>query len=210
MLVACLSGMSMPRLHDADGDRYDRVAAALHWLIGIALLAQIAFGFLLDDIAPRGTPSRAAVINLHKSFGIVLGLCVVLRLAWRLAHRPPRWPSAMAAWQQRAASAGHGALYACMVVMPASGYVASNFSKHGVRFFGRAVAPWAPDLPGVYDALSGLHVATAWLFTALIAGHVLAALQHAWVDRDGMFRRIWPWRTPRAAVPARPLGRSPS
>ena len=197
--------MPTPRHDDAPGDRYDRVAAALHWLVGVALLAQVAFGFLLDDIAPRGTPSRAAVINLHKSFGIVLGLSIVLRVAWRLAHRPPRWPPAMPAWQRQAARVGHGALYACMIVLPVSGYVASNFSRHGVKFFGRPVAPWGPDLPNVYDALNGLHVATAWLFAALIAGHVLAALQHAWVDRDGIFRRIWPWRTARVAVPARPV-----
>ena len=41
--------------------RYDAVAVALHWLIGVALLAQITFGFLLDEIAPRGTPSRSDV-----------------------------------------------------------------------------------------------------------------------------------------------------
>ena len=199
--------MPITRHEDAGGDRYDRVAATLHWLIGVALLAQIVFGFLLDDIAPRGTPSRAFVINLHKSFGIVLGLAIVARLAWRLAHRPPPWPAAMTAWQRRAAHVGHGALYACMLVLPVSGYVASNFSKHAVRFFGLAVAPWGPDLPKVYDALNGLHVATAWVFAALIAGHVLAALQHAWVDRDGIFRRMWPWQTPRAAAPARRLGR---
>ena len=202
--------MPTPSHDDADGDRYDRVAAALHWIIGVALLAQVTFGFLLDDIAPRGTPSRAAVINLHKSFGIVLGLAIVLRLGWRLAHRLPRWPSAMPGWQRRAARIGHGALYACMVVLPASGYVASNFSKYGIRFFGRPVAPWGPDLPTVYDALNGLHVATGWLFAALIAGHVLAALQHAWIARDGIFGRIWPWGTPRAVVPAHPLRRSPS
>ena len=38
---------------------YDRVAAWLHWVIGALLLVEIAFGLLLDDIAPRGTPARA-------------------------------------------------------------------------------------------------------------------------------------------------------
>ena len=197
--------MPTPRHDDAQGDRYDRVAAALHWLIGVALLAQVAFGFLLDDLAPRGTASRAAVINLHKSFGIVLGLCIVLRVAWRLAHRPPPWPPAMPAWQRQAARLGHGALYACMVVLPASGYVASNFSRHGVRFFGRPVPPWGPDLRNVYDALNGLHVVTGGVFAVLIAGHVLVALQHAWGCRDGIFRRIWPWGIARVDVPVRPV-----
>ena len=172
--------------------RYGRAAIALHWLIGLALLAQIGFGFLLDDLAPRGTPARAGVINLHKSFGIVLGLLIAARLVWRLTHRPPAWPLSMSPWQQRAAAWGHRALYACMVVMPLAGYVASNFSKHGIKFFGVALRPWGPDLPAVYGFFNGLHVATAWLFSALIAGHVLVALKHGLVDRDGVFSRIWP------------------
>jgi cytochrome b561 len=178
---------------------YDRVAASLHWLIGLALLAQIAFGFLLDDIAPRGTASRGAVINLHKSVGIVLGLLIVARLAWRLAHAAPAWPATMPAWQIAAARWGHRALYACMIVMPVSGYVGSNFSRHGVRFFGHAWPAWGPDLPRVYDALNLVHVGTAWVFSALIAGHVLAALHHAAIARDGVFGRIWPWRPPAPA-----------
>ena len=180
-----------------DDTRYGRVASTLHWLIGVALIAQITFGFLLDDIAPRNTPSRAAVINLHKSFGIVLGVLIVLRLLWRLRHRPPRWPAAMPLWQQRAARLGHHALYVCMVAMPASGYIASNFSKHGVRLFGQALKPWGPDLPNVYAAFNLLHVATAWLFTALIVGHVAMALKHTLTDHDGVFARISPWRLSR-------------
>jgi cytochrome b561 len=53
--------------------RYDRVAIVLHWLIGLALLGQIAFGFLLDEIARARQRPRSNVINLHKSIGIELG-----------------------------------------------------------------------------------------------------------------------------------------
>jgi cytochrome b561 len=174
------------------GERYGRVGIALHWLIGIALLGQMTFGFLLDDIAPRGTPARASVVNLHKSFGIVLALFIVARLMWRLTHRPPVWPLSMPEWQRRAALLGHRALYVCMIVMPLSGYVASNFSKHGIKLFGFPLAPWGADSPGVYSFFNGLHVATAWVFCLLIAGHIAVALKHALVDRDGVFSRIWP------------------
>jgi cytochrome b561 len=173
--------------------RYGRVASSLHWLIGVALLAQIVFGFLLDDLAPRGTPARGSVINLHKSVGIVLGLLIVLRLAWRLGHRPPAWPAGLPDWQRRAARLGHGALYACMLVMPLSGYLASNFSKRGVKFFGIALKPWGADLPAVYNALNLLHIVTGFVFALLVAGHIAAALKHALVDRDAIFARIWPW-----------------
>ncbi len=179
-----------------DAPRYDRVAAWLHWAIGVLLLAEIAFGLLLDEIAPRGTPARGGVINLHKSFGIVLGVLIVVRLAWRLAHAPPPWPKTMSARRQRAANLGHGALYACMVVAPLAGYLGSNFSRHGVRFFGATLAPWGPDLPAAYSFLVGLHDASTYLLLALIAGHVAMALEHALVERDGVFGRIVPWSSP--------------
>ena len=172
--------------------RYDLVAIALHWLIGLALLGQIGFGFMLDEIAPRGTPARSATINLHKSFGIVLGLLIVLRLLWRQRHAPPAWPAVMSSAQQHAATLGHRALYACMLLMPLSGYIASNFSKHGVKFFGTALKPWGADLLQVYNFFSTIHVVTAFVFTALILGHVAIALKHALVDRDGVFSRILP------------------
>ena len=162
---------------DTSEARYGRVAMALHWSIGALLLAQIAFGFLLDEIAPRGTPDRAGVINLHKSFGIVLGMLILARLAWRVLV---------------GAGIGHGLLYACMIVMPISGYVGSNFSKHGVRFFGHLLKPWGPDLPQVYAVFNGLHIATAFILSGLIVGHILVTLKHVLVDRDSVLARMWP------------------
>jgi len=190
---------------DIEPSRYDRVAIALHWLIGVAILGQVTFGFLLDEIAPRGTPARTEVINLHKSFGVVLGLLIIARLAWRLAHRPPRWPDAMPPWQRRAAEFAHRALYVCMVVTPLAGYLASNFSKHGVKFFGTPLPPWGADLPQVYGFFNGIHIVTAYVFTALIAVHVAAALKHALVDRDGVFSRM----LPRPHAPTPPLDIAP-
>jgi cytochrome b561 len=170
--------------------RYDAVARTLHWALGAALLAQMSFGFLLDELAPRNTPARAAVINLHKSCGLVLLVLIVLRLAWRLRHRAPPWPAAMPAWQRRAAGLGHGALYACMLLLPAAGYVASNFSKHGIKFFGRPLPPWGPDWPAAYAFFNGMHDVLGWSLAVLVAGHVAMAAKHAWIDRDGIVERM--------------------
>jgi cytochrome b561 len=172
--------------------RYDRVAIWLHWGIGVLLLAEIAFGLLLDDIAPRGTPARGGVINLHKSFGIVLGILILGRIAWRLRHPPPPWPATMSARRQRAANLGHAALYVCMVVAPLAGYLGSNFSKHGVRFFGVVFPPWGTDWPAAYSLLVGVHDASSYLLLALVVGHIAMALKHALIERDGIFARIAP------------------
>ena len=172
------------------GARYGRVATWLHWTIGIALLGEIAFGLMLDQIAPRGTAARGGVINLHKSIGIVLGILIVVRIAWRLAHAVPPWPRTMSARRQRAAGLGHVALYVCMLVAPLAGYLGSNLSPHGVRFFGVVLAPWGPDWPAAYTFLLRLHDASTYALLALVVGHVAMALTHALVERDGIFARI--------------------
>lgn len=166
------------------------MARLLHWGIALLLIAQVVFGFSLDAIAPRGTPLRGMVINLHKSCGLVLLALIVLRLGWRLAHKPPRWPAVMSLAEQAAATWGHRALYAVMLALPLTGYVASNFSKHGIKFFNVVLLPpWGPDLPAVYRFFNGMHVLLAFALVALVIGHVAAALRHR-LRRDGVFQRM--------------------
>jgi len=174
--------------------RYSRTAMFLHWLVAILLLGQFAFGWYLNDI-PRGIPARGYYVNLHKSTGILIGLLILVRLIWRLTHAPPPLPDVMPAWQRRAAAASHRLLYVLMLVMPLSGYVASNFSKHGVNFFNSIrLAPWGSDDKLIYAFFNQTHKITSWLLLTLVILHVLAALKHLLVDRDTIFSRILPPR----------------
>lgn len=170
--------------------RYGRTARVLHWLIAILLLVQFVFGWWLGDI-PRNTPARGYFVNLHKSAGIIIGLLILLRLYWRLRHPPPPLPAMMARWQHRLAAASHHVLYICMVMMPLSGYMASNFSRHGVKFFNAiTLPPWGPDNKLLYTVFNQVHKTTAVLLLALVVLHVVAALWHG-LRRDGIFSRIW-------------------
>ena len=171
--------------------RYTRVAKVLHWLLVALVLGQISFGWFLRTVE-RGTPDRSLYVNLHKSTGITIGLVILFRLYWRLTHVPPPIPDAVASWERRGASASHIALYACMLIMPISGYVASNFSKYGIRYFNVvALPPWGIDDRQIYAVFNSTHVVTSYVFVALIAIHVAAALTHL-LRRDGIFERMWP------------------
>jgi cytochrome b561 len=182
-------------------DHYTTTAIALHWLIALLLLGQFAFGLMLEDI-PRGTPERGLYVNLHKSSGIVIGLLIVLRIAWRLSHRPPPLPAAMPAWQRLAARFSHAALYLCMLALPLSGYLASNFSKHGIKFFNIVrLPPWGPDDKTLYAFFNSTHHVAALLLALFVGVHVLAVVKHMLIDHDGLLWRMWPRRTERGALP---------
>jgi cytochrome b561 len=172
-------------------DRYGRAAIALHWLIAALIFGQIAFGWFLEGI-PRGTPMRGVYVNLHKSTGLTIALLIVFRLGWRLAHSPPRLPAFVPGWERVASKVNHLTLYICMLVMPISGYIASNFSKYGVKLFNVILLPpWGIDDKRIYAVFNTTHVITSYLFVGLIALHVLAAAIHAF-RRDGVFARMLP------------------
>ena len=176
---------------------YSRTAMLLHWLIAFLLLGQFAFGWYLSEI-PRGTPPRGYFVNLHKSTGLLIGLLIVVRIGWRLTHPPPALPDSVPQWQQKVAAGTHYGLYVLMVMMPLSGYMASNFSKYGVNFFNvYKLAPWGNDDKVIYAFFNQTHLVTSWLLLAMVLVHVLAALKHVWVDRDTIFFRMWPQRSPR-------------
>ena len=175
------------------GARYTTVAIVLHWLIAALVLFMVGLGWIMDEI-PKGTPERAYWFNLHKSIGITIGLLVVVRLLWRLAHKPPPLPSTMPAWEVAAARVTHALLYALLVAMPLVGFLASNYSRFGVKFFGLQIGPFFPEDQAMRDALQALHGALAWVLVVLVVVHVAAALKHRLIDRDQVFERMLPRR----------------
>lgn len=183
--------MASPVQHLSEA-RYTSVAIALHWLIGIGVLAMFALGWWMIDIPKVPAGPRAYWFNLHKSIGITIGLLVLVRILWRLTHRPPTLPTSMSAWKQRAARTSHSMMYFCMVVMPVSGFLGSTFSPYPIRYFGVTLLSWGWDFPALKAALSGVHQGTAILFMVLVALHIAAALQHLLIYRDGVFFRMLP------------------
>lgn len=102
---------------DADDDtrlRYSTIAIALHWAIAALVLYNLSSG-LLRPFLPRG------FFMFHVSSGITILLLSVVRVAWRLTHRPP--PSLpMRPWERTLAHAGHALLYAMILLLPFSGW----------------------------------------------------------------------------------------
>jgi cytochrome b561 len=170
--------------------RYDRGAVLLHWIIGVWLLGQIAFGWCLDEFE-RGSPAKAWAVNMHKSSGLILGLLIILRIIWRRRHPPPPYPGNLTERQVRAIRGGHLSMYLCMVAMPLTGYLASNFSSHGIKFMNQVLLPpWGPDDKAIYGIFNGAHDILGTVFTLLVIGHILFALYHAFIAKDGLSSRM--------------------
>jgi cytochrome b561 len=177
-------------------EKYTRVAIVLHWLLAIALIAQIVLGFWMGDI-PKDPPGiRAQWFNLHKSIGILLAVLIAIRLIWRFMHRPPELPAALNAVQQRLTHLGHAALYILMVIVPVSGFVGSSFTQYPIKFFGMALPRLWEASADLKEVFAEIHESSVFIFMVLVAGHIVAAIWHA-VAKDGVMQRM-SLRTPKS------------
>jgi len=171
--------------------RYTATAIVLHWLIALAILCTFSVGVYMHELPL--SPTKLRIYSWHKWAGVTIFLLVLVRLAWRLGHRPPALPVSMPVWQRWAAEGTHVLLYVLMVAIPLSGWLMSSAKGFQTVYFG--VLP-IPDLlsknPELGDQLKELHEALNFLMLAVVGGHVAAALKHHLMDRDDVLSRMLP------------------
>lgn len=176
---------------------YNRVAKILHWLLAIAIIGMIIFGWLLDDV-PRG-PTKFTLMQLHKSIGITILLLSLVRLGWRLSHNAPPLPAGMARWEIAVAHITHVALYVFMIGVPLAGWAMVSTSPLNIPTMLYGVLPW-PNLPILSDMASRelshsfgeAHELMAYTTAALVVLHIGAALKHHFISRDDILLRMAP------------------
>jgi cytochrome b561 len=174
--------------------RYTRTAIALHWLIALLIIGAFTLGLVMTDI-PGVTPAKLRYYNWHKWAGVTVLLLALLRLLWRLGHRPPPLTASTPAWQRQASGAVHHLLYVLMFAVPLSGYFMTLALGRPVVYFGLFKLPVliGPD-KALGERLEQVHEWLNWLMAAIVVLHVLAALKHAFIDRDDTMRRMLPGR----------------
>ncbi|MGH8751002.1 MAG: cytochrome b [Burkholderiales bacterium] len=172
-------------------EKYSQAAVTYHWLLVLLVFTLYGLGWYMVGI-PKGTPAVAWYYNLHKSIGLVAALPIGLLLWWRVTHQAPTLPASMPRWQIRGTKWNHVLFYICLVVMTLSGFIESNFTKYGIKFFGYPLPLLGWEDKTIYLLFNRIHVFTSYFFAALIAVHVLAALKHGLLDRDGVFQRMLP------------------
>jgi cytochrome b561 len=172
--------------------RYTRIAVALHWLIAVAIFANLAFGTWMVDL--ELSPQKLRFYSYHKWLGVSIFILVLARIAWRLGHRPPALPAHMPTWERMAAGVSHTALYALTLAVPITGWLFSSAKGFQTVYF--AVFP-IPDLlaknPPLADVLKLWHLSLNYLMVALVLLHVAAALKHHFGDRDDVLVRMLPF-----------------
>lgn len=169
--------------------RYDAGAMAFHWTMVVLVVVVGVLG-LLHDSWPRTT--AAWWINLHALIGLLVWVLLMTRFWWRRRHPPPELPPGAGAMARRLSSPLHLLLYLLLFVIPVFGIV--TFIWHGRAFdFGLFKVDFGvAKNRAIFHPTEDIHGYLAYALFTLIGLHVLAALWHQFVRRDGVLSRMWP------------------
>jgi cytochrome b561 len=175
------------RLANTQGS-FGLISRVIHWGMAAGVLGMLVLGLRLSDMQPG--LANLWLYGLHKSIGLILLALVLLRILWHRISPPPAPLGPPGGLEQRLARAVHLALYALLVAVPLSGYVASSATGLDVMLFDRWVLPpLAPVSAAWEDAGFAAHDLLTKLLMAVILLHVAGALKRA-LGGDGTLRRM--------------------
>ena len=181
-----------------ESQKYNVVSRLLHWGLATLFIGMLCLGLYMSDI--EFSPFSVKLYGWHKATGVVILFLVAFRIYWRYTHRVPKLPEDMRPIEKRLAHLGHLALYVLMVAMPLSGWLMSSAFGSKVSIYGLFTAP---SIMGKDKEMASFfheaHEVIAYLFIAVIVGHVLAALYHLFIRKDGVLHRML-WVLPLVAL----------
>lgn len=140
------------------------------------------------------SPTKIQLFNWHKSLGLFILGWMILRLAWRLAHRAPALPAAMSRWERWSARASHAGLYLLLIAMPLSGWIINSAADFPLKWFGLFQVPQlvGPD-ERLQEIAETVHYILFWMIAIFVTIHAAAALHHHFIRRNDVLLRMLPF-----------------
>jgi cytochrome b561 len=174
--------------------RWGTGAKLFHWIMALGIIGASIFMLHVNDSMPWFKSSPLIFITYvhwHKSFGLILLTLLVLRLVWKWMNPKPV-TAPLTPFEQKAARWTHRSLYALMLVVPLTGWLASSAFGSPTKFFGLFV------IPGIIEKSKPLvgpaywsHFGLAWLLLAIVSLHIIAAFWHHDRKKDNVLRAMW-------------------
>ena len=151
---------------------FSRLQISLHWVIAFLILGQFLFRErivkVVDALAQGGTTDITQALP-HVIGGTAILALVIWRLVVRWRRGAPALPPEGNMVLDLIAKATHWLMYLLMLLIPVSG-----------------MAAWFGGVEAAADAHRAMFLSLA----ALVALHVLGAVYHQWIKKDGLIRRM--------------------
>ena len=172
---------------------YTRTAQFLHWIMAIIFIAAWIIGFYSGNFLSYDADGsfKGQVITLHKNIATTIIFLVIVRIFWRYTHPVPALPDSMSKTMKTLAHLGHLALYLVLLALPITGCLFSWSAGHPAPVLYLFDIPrLVQENPNLLAIVKPLHIWISWAAGLLLAGHILAALKHHFIDKDHVLKSM--------------------
>ena len=169
--------------------RYHPLLVSLHWLLAGLILFSLLYGSIILEGMPNDDPEKIAVLKVHMSVGFVVLVLMLVRLVVRIKTNKPAEIDTGNSLINKAGKYAHYLFYVLVFLVVASGMGISILAGLAeIVFEGSGTA-----LPDTFNDLlpRTVHGLLTKILFLLIVLHILAALYHQFIRKDGLLSRMW-------------------
>ncbi|WP_050462576.1 cytochrome b [Herbaspirillum autotrophicum] len=167
---------------------YHPASIFLHWFIFLLFVIALATIEYRGEV-PKGDPLRDTLKTVHMLAGQLVFLALLLRVAARFRFGVPP-EVAGPRWQTWSAGVVHGLLYLTMLALPVTGVLFTQAGGKDVSFFGLTLPHLIAASPDLKTSIKAVHEFIGNAVYYLVGLHVLGALWHHLILKDGTLRRM--------------------
>jgi len=174
---------------NTNSNHYGYLSITFHWLLVVALLALYFSGDYMVTLDYYDSWYHRAP-ELHKAFGIVIGIFMLLRFLWNKSQGCLKIESP-GSMVNILAYAVHHLFYLLVLLLVITGYLVTTAKGQGIDVFGWfSVSATFAENTEVSELSGKLHDLIAIIFMILFITHTLAALYHHFIKRDNTLKSM--------------------
>jgi cytochrome b561 len=175
-----------------DRNAYGWVALTLHWLAALGVFTMLFTGFTAGFAEDAHQDARhKALMAIHFAVGVAFYIIFAARIASHYLQKAPAEPD-QSPLLRFIARATHNLLLLMIAVQIISGplMIWSRARPINAGFIS-IPSPFSVRVDSIHEIADIMHTVGRWSLVVLISLHILGALKHLFLDRDGLFERIF-------------------
>jgi len=165
--------------------QYSKRMVIVHWLTLVLLVVAWFLGDSLDEARHEEGATIAGYVA-HSLVGGTVLLLTILRLAFRSKDGVP--PPVGQTLMDKVAKGVHHALYLLLILLPVSGFMTIVTSDVGKALLAGDATLLPKKFTGV--APHTVHEVLVTVLIVLVAVHILGAIKHQFITKDGLMERM--------------------
>jgi len=176
-------------------NRHSTIARGIHWFTVCSILVLAILGFWMTEraVANLWDSLTNTLYEWHKLIGFTVLLLTIFRFILKMKSKTPAYPNSTSPFVVKVASVVHYTLYGLLLIVPLLGWagVTAYPALITVGGYSLPAMPGIPKNEAIAKQLFQIHGLLAMMLLAIALLHVMAALNHLIIKRDGIFQRIW-------------------